>query len=44
MLSSLRSEGAKTIKLDDKTVNKEDITSNNFTVRWYVMKYDNNDG
>lgn len=34
----------KTIKLDGKTVNKEDITSDNFTVRWYVMKYDNNDG
>lgn len=43
-LSSLRSEGAKTIKLDGKTVNKEDITSDNFTARWYVMKYDNNDG
>lgn len=44
VLSSLRSEGAKTIKLDGKTVNKEDITSDNFTARWYVMKYDNNDG
>ncbi len=32
------------IKIDGETIAKENITSANFTVRWYVVKYDETDG
>ncbi len=32
------------IKIDDVVIPKENITTSNFTVRWYVVKYDTTDG
>ena len=32
------------IKIDGETIAKENITSANFTVRWYVIKYETTDG
>lgn len=44
VLANLRSSSAKTITIDGVAVPKERITSDNFTVRWYVLKYERSDG
>lgn len=47
VLANLRDEAGwnkdKTITLDGQTVSKEDLTTDNFTVRWYVLKYQSAD-
>ena len=47
VLANLRDEAGwnkgKTIKLDGKNVEKEDLTTDNFAVRWYVLKYQSAD-
>ena len=37
-------EGGYTITLDGVTIPSESITSDHFTVRWYVVKYESSDG
>ena len=37
-------EGGYTITLDGQTLPSEIITSDHFTVRWYVVKYESSDG
>ncbi len=44
VLAKLRTSTASTIKIDGKVVDKKDLTSDNFTVRWYTMKYSHYDG
>lgn len=44
VLANLRSSSAKTITIDGVAVPKDRITSDNFTVRWYVLKCDKSDG
>lgn len=44
VLANLRSSSAKTITIDGVAVPKDRITSDNFTVRWYVLKCDRSDG
>ena len=47
VLANLRDEAGwnsnKTIKLDGQTIAKEDLTTDNFAVRWYVLKYQRSD-
>lgn len=47
VLANLRDKagwnGNKTITLDGQPVSKEDLTTDNFTVRWYVLKYQSAD-
>lgn len=43
VLAAIRATG-NTITLDGKTVPESDLTSKNFTVRWYVLKYESTDG
>lgn len=42
ILAQLRAQN-KTFTLDGKEINKDDITTDNFTIRWYVLKYEKND-
>lgn len=47
VLAELREEqkdATHKISLNGEVVNAEDITSDNFTVRWYVLKYESADG
>lgn len=37
------SEAVKKMKLDGKEIKKEDLTTDNFAVRWYVLKYQSAD-
>lgn len=43
VLAALRA-GSEKIYFEGKEVAKSDITSENFTVRWYVLKYEESDG
>lgn len=43
ILRQLR-ESNQTIMMDGEEVKKEDMTPSNFTVRWYVFKYEHSDG
>lgn len=42
ILAQLREQN-KTFTIDGKEIDKSDITSDNFTIRWYVLKYEKND-
>lgn len=42
ILAQLRAQN-KTFTLDGKEIDKNDITTDNFTIRWYVLKYEKND-
>ena len=43
-IRSLVSGGNHTLTLNDKTILVEDLTSANFTIKWYVFKVDETDG
>ena len=43
VLQQVRNLGSQ-IKIDDEVISTENLTSSNFTVRWYVVKYDTTDG
>lgn len=43
ILAKIRASGA-TIKLDGNAISNDELTSENFTIRWYVLKYENGDG
>ncbi len=43
VLAKIRASGA-TIKLDGVAIDSDDITSEKFTIRWYVLKYEHSDG
>lgn len=43
VLSAIRKEG-KQISLDGEVIPQEELIPDNFTVRWYVVKYDASDG
>ena len=43
VLAALRAGGI-TITVDGKTYTGDELTSENFSVRWYVLKYENSDG
>ena len=43
VLQQVRNLGSQ-IKIDDEVIPTANLTSSNFTVRWYVVKYDTTDG
>ena len=43
VLSALRENNTK-LKLGDREINPSDFTTDNFAVRWYVLKYEHSDG
>ena len=43
-IRSLVSGGNHTLTLNDKTISVEDLTSANFTIKWYVFKVEKTDG
>ncbi len=43
VLQKVRELGSE-IKIDDEVISRENLTTSNFTVRWYVVKYDETDG
>ncbi len=43
VLQKVRELGSQ-IKIDDEVIPTANLTSSNFTVRWYVVKYDGSDG
>ena len=43
-IRSLMSSGGQTLTLNGKTILAEDLTSANFTIKWYVFKVDKTDG
>ncbi len=43
ILAGLRKAGT-TFQLDGTTIEPQDLTTDNFTIRWYVLKYERSDG